>query len=69
MKNPIDRLVESRALKTTELQELGQLIAESSTPIVVAFIDLANSTQMKQEQAHDPAEWLGYVFQFIRKIT
>jgi hypothetical protein len=38
---------------------MGHKIASSATPIVVTFVDLAESTQMKQDRA--PEDWLRYL--------
>src|SRR5712691_4508633 len=62
----IDELVATRNQKQAELLTIGHKIASSATPIVVAFVDLAESTQMKQD--HTPEEWLGYVFEFIQRV-
>jgi class 3 adenylate cyclase len=32
----------------------------------VAFVDLAESTQMKQDR--EPPEWLGSIFEFIKRV-
>ena len=65
-KKHIDKLVTTRMLKQDELVEIGRKIAALSTPIVVAFVDLAESTQMKQDRK--PEEWLGYIFEFIKHV-
>jgi class 3 adenylate cyclase len=65
-KKTIDELVATRTGKRAELLEIGRRIASSATPIVVAFVDLAESTQMKQDR--EPEEWLGYVFEFIKRV-
>jgi class 3 adenylate cyclase len=62
----IDELIAARSLKNAELREIGIRIASASTPVVVAFVDLAESTRMKQE--FEPEEWLGFVFEFIRCV-
>jgi class 3 adenylate cyclase len=62
----IDELIAARSLKKAELREIGIRIASASTPVVVAFVDLAESTRMKQE--FEPEEWLGFVFEFIRCV-
>jgi class 3 adenylate cyclase len=62
----IDELIAARTLKKAELRETGIRIASASTPVVVAFVDLAESTRMKQE--FEPEEWLGFVFEFIRCV-
>ena len=66
LKKNIDELVETRHRKKEELLVIGQEIASSVRPIVVAFVDLAESTQMKQDR--EPEEWLGYIFDFIKTV-
>jgi class 3 adenylate cyclase len=65
-KKHIDDLVATRNQKVADLQTMGRKIASPATPIVVGFVDLAESTQMKQDRA--PEEWLGYVFEFIQRV-
>lgn len=65
-KKHIDELVATRTQKQAELLAIGREIASSAKPIVVAFVDLAESTQMKQDR--EPEEWLGYVFEFIQHV-
>jgi class 3 adenylate cyclase len=65
-KKHIDELVATQTQKQTELLEIGRKIASSATPIIVAFVDLAESTQMKQDRA--PEKWLGSVFEFIQHV-
>ena len=62
----IDELVATRKRKQDELLQIGQQIASLATPKVVAFIDLAESTQLKQDRK--PEEWLGYIFEYIECI-
>jgi len=59
----IDGLIASQTKEKAELLAIGTEIESSATSIVVAFVDLAESTQMKQ-----PAVWLGFVFQFIQQV-
>ncbi|MDO8291865.1 MAG: adenylate/guanylate cyclase domain-containing protein [Gallionella sp.] len=66
MTKSIDNLVSTHLEKQLELVTLGRKIAQSATPVVVAFVDLSESTQMKQD--HQPDIWLGYVFGFIQFI-
>jgi hypothetical protein len=47
-KKHIDELVATRTQKQAELREIGRKIKSSATPAVVAFVDLAESTQMKR---------------------
>jgi class 3 adenylate cyclase len=65
-KKNIDELVATRTQKQAELLVIGRKIATSATPIVVAFVDLTESTQMKQDR--EPEEWLGFVFEFIQRV-
>ena len=65
-KKHIDDLVTTRNQKQAELLVIGRQIASSATPIVVAFADLAESTQIKQDR--EPEEWLGYIFEFIKRV-
>jgi class 3 adenylate cyclase len=62
----IDELVAKQKQKLNELREIGQEITSSATPIVVAFVDLAKSTQMKHDTV--PEEWLGYIFDFTKRV-
>ena len=62
----IDEIIETLQKKEKELRELGQEIRSSATPLVIVFIDLAESTLIKQ--AVEPEEWLGYVYSFIRSV-
>jgi class 3 adenylate cyclase len=62
----LDELVATQTQKQAELLAVGRQIASSATPIVVAFVDLAGSTQMKQDRG--PEEWLGHVFEFIQRV-
>jgi hypothetical protein len=55
----IDELVATRNQRVADLQSMGHKIASSATPIVVTFVDLAESTQMKQDRA--PEDWLRYL--------
>jgi hypothetical protein len=54
-KKHLDELVATQAQKRDKLRAIGREIASSATPIVVAFVDLAESTQMKQ--GREPEEW------------
>jgi class 3 adenylate cyclase len=65
-KKHIDELVESRNRNRDEFVEICNKIASSAMQTVVAFVDLAESTQMKQDR--EPEEWLGYVYKFIRRV-
>lgn len=63
----IDEKIKERALKKGELADLGDEIALSARPTVVAFIDLADSTAMKEDRA--PEEWLGSVYEFLIRVS
>jgi class 3 adenylate cyclase len=66
MSKSIDDLVVTHREKQVELLALGRQIAQSATPVVVAFVDLSESTELKQD--NEPDAWLGYVFGFIQLI-
>jgi class 3 adenylate cyclase len=63
----IDEKIKERALKQGELADLGDEIARSARPTVVAFIDLADSTAMKEDRP--PEEWLGSVYEFLIRVS
>lgn len=62
----IDELVRRRREKRAELAEIGREIKSSARDVVVLFIDLSDSTTMKESES--PENWLGYVFEFIESI-
>jgi class 3 adenylate cyclase len=64
---PIDELVQSQVLAKAQLEARGDEIAASARPIVVAFIDLVESTRLKWDQP--PAEWLGHIYVFILRVS
>jgi class 3 adenylate cyclase len=66
MTQHVDDIVNAQIPKCTELQAIGQKIASSSSHIVVAFIHLAESTQLKQYRL--PEQWPGYVFEFVNEV-
>lgn len=66
MNKSIDDLVVTHREKQFELLALGRQIAQSATAVVVAFVDLSESTQLKQDR--EPDAWLGYVYGFIQLI-
>jgi len=66
IKKPLDDLVADRRRKEIETEDLGREIASSATPIAVAFVDLADSTRLKQDRK--PEEWLGYIFHFLQRV-
>jgi len=65
-KDHIDDLVTLLKTKKGELEALGLKIKESAKQHVVLFIDLSDSTQIKQEM--EPEEWLGYIYEFVQLI-
>jgi class 3 adenylate cyclase len=66
MTQHIDDIVNAQIQKCTQLRAIGQKIASSSTHIIVAFIRLAESAQLKQYRL--PEEWPGYVFEFVKEV-
>jgi class 3 adenylate cyclase len=60
----VDDLIRLRREKQLELQKIGKEIKESGEHIIVAFVDLANSTELKARL--QPDEWLGYVYAFLQ---
>ena len=62
----VDDLIRLRQEKQFELQLIGKRIKESAESIVVAFVDLANSTAMKGQ--FPPDQWLGYVYDFLQTV-
>lgn len=63
----IDTLVTSYLEKEADLQTHGKIIEESAHPIVVGFIDLSDSTQIKSKISAQ--KWLGYIYKFIDILT
>jgi class 3 adenylate cyclase len=59
----IDNLIIQYIEKEAEVKALGEDIRKSARDIVILFIDLSESTQIKQRV--DPQEWLGYLYKFI----
>jgi class 3 adenylate cyclase len=64
---PIDELVRNQVLAKAQLEARGQEIAASGRLIVVAFVDLVESTRLKWDQP--PAEWLGHIYVFILRVS
>jgi class 3 adenylate cyclase len=62
----IDALMEKRQLHEQELRDLGEQIRASGKLEAVVFVDLSDSTSMKEES--DPDVWLGSVYGFVRKV-
>ena len=67
MSRSIDAKIRERALRKSELEDLGQEISSSTRDVVVCFVDLSDSTDMKHDG--NPDEWLGYVYEFLRRLT
>ncbi len=62
----IDEKIKERALKRAEIEDLGEEIAQSAKPVVIAFIDLSDSTTMKFDRK--PEEWLGSIYEFLTRV-
>src|SRR5688572_12591980 len=65
-KKHIDDLIALREVHEAELREIGIEIRKSARTAAVSFIDLSDSTKLKQ--LTEPETWLGYVYRFIRAI-
>lgn len=63
----IDALVRLLRDKRTELTALGDKIEASAVQTAVLFIDLSNSTDLKNEVSAQ--EWLGYIYEFIQSVS
>lgn len=63
----IDPLVKLLRDKHSELLLLGERIEASATHTVVLFVDLSNSTDLKNEVG--PQEWLGYIYEFLQSVS
>jgi class 3 adenylate cyclase len=66
-KKSVDELLKSFSEKESELSGIGDSIKETSQPLAIVFMDLVDSTIIKQRLA--PERWLGYVFRFIQTVT
>ena len=66
-KKSVDNLLRSFSEKESELDGIGESIKESAQPVAVVFMDLVDSTIIKQCLA--PERWLGYVFKFIQTVS
>lgn len=66
-KKTVDDLLKSYSEKEHELSELGSSIQGSAQTVAVVFIDLADSTEIKQRLSAE--RWLRHVFNFIRRVT
>ena len=62
----VDHLVSDYIEKEANLIALGKQLEESQRDIVVAFIDLCDSTGLKQEL--EPKAWLGHIYSFLTII-
>lgn len=65
-KKHIDDLVARREIREAELREIGNEIRKSARAAAVAFIDLSDSTALKEST--EPEIWLGNVYRFIRSV-
>jgi class 3 adenylate cyclase len=65
-KKHIDDLVARREIREAELREIGNEIRKSGRAAAVAFIDLSDSTALKESS--EPEIWLGNVYRFIRSV-
>ena len=66
-KKSVDDLLKRFSEKESELSGIGDSIKESSQPLGIVFMDLVDSTIIKQRLA--PERWLGYVFRFIHTVS
>lgn len=66
-KKSVDDLLRRFSEKESELSGIGENIKESAQTVAVVFMDLADSTIIKQRLA--PVQWLGYVFRFIQSVS
>jgi len=65
-KKHIDDLVARREIREAELKEIGNEIRKSARTAAVVFIDLSDSTALKEST--EPEIWLGNVYRFIRSV-
>ncbi|MEP6911961.1 MAG: adenylate/guanylate cyclase domain-containing protein [bacterium] len=65
-KKHIDDLITRRETHEADLNQIGEEIRKSARKAAVAFIDLSDSTALKESS--QPEVWLGYVYKFIRTI-
>lgn len=63
----IDAKIKEHSARKSELEDLGRDIAALARPSVVAFIDLADSTAIKENRA--PEDWLGFIYEFIKRCS
>lgn len=61
----LDQKLKDRPLDKSEIALLGEEIAASARPTVVAFIDLTDSTLMKYQRP--VGDWIGLVYEFIKR--
>jgi class 3 adenylate cyclase len=66
-KKSIDDLLRRFSEKESELFSISDIIKESAQPLAVIFMDLVDSTIIKQRLA--PERWLSYVFRFIQTVS
>lgn len=65
-KKHIDELIARRESQETELRRIGDEIQKSGRKAAVVFIDLSDSTALKESRK--PEVWLAFVYRFIRSI-
>ncbi len=66
-KKIVDDLLKRFSEKESELSSIGDSIKESAQNLAVIFMDLVDSTIIKQRLT--PERWLGYVFRFIQTVS
>lgn len=59
----VTNLIQALSLKRRQFQELGAQLRRSARPTIVCFVDLADSTAIKNNVPAE--EWLGYIFEFL----
>ncbi|MHB8524339.1 MAG: adenylate/guanylate cyclase domain-containing protein [Limisphaerales bacterium] len=64
----IDDLIRAREQKQSELREIGKDIQRSARDVVVAFVDLVDSTAIKVEHEQEAEQWLGLIYTFLTTI-
>lgn len=67
MSDSIDALIQERGRKSRELANIGDKIKENSHDIVVIFVDLCDSTEIKGK--FEDETWLGYIYEFLQLVT
>lgn len=62
----VDGLVNRRTQLQKGLQEIKAAIQDSKKEIAICFIDLADSTSIKETMTDD--EWLQYIYEFLTEV-